>query len=204
MPAAKREGGDIILVNVVCAEGIDKRNEQHETHLDIRVYTNSVLAYIHSGICRTLELDETKTDYRYTKGDSSAALSMNRTLHELAISDGDVLYLETSKLRRNITKGATKADEHTMYHDDEINMNEILTLNIVTRILSPDGEPYRKVTVVVQASHCCSDMMEDISNLWGKSGLKFKIGSKVLYPDRSYKRLEVENGAEIVVTGGRD
>ncbi len=204
MPSAKREVGDVVILSVVCAEGIDKRNEQHETHLDIRVYSNSVLAYIHSGICRTLELDETKTDYRYTKNDSSVQLSMDRTLRELAISDGDVLYLETSKLKRNVTKGTTKAEEHTMYHDEEINTNEVLTLNIVTRILAPNGEPYRKVTVVVQASHCCSDMMEDISHLWGKSGLKFKIGSKVLYPDKSYKRLEVENGAVIVVTGGRD
>ena len=204
MPGVKYENGDVILLNVVCAEGIDKRNDEHETHLDIRVYSNSSLAYIHSGICRTLELDETKTDYRYTKNDSSVILSMDRTLRELSIEDGDIIHLETTKLKRNNSRGSTKAEEHTMYNDEEINMNEVLTLNIVTRILAPNGEPYRKVTVVVQASHCCSDMMEDISHLWGKSGLKFKIGSKVLYPDKSYKRLEVENGAVIVVTGGRD
>ncbi len=204
MPGVKHENGDVILLNVVCAEGIDKRNDEHETHLDIRVYSNSSLAYIHSGICRTLELDETKTDYRYTKNDSSVTLSMDRTLRELSIEDGDIIHLETTKLKRNNSRGSTKAEEHTMYNDEEINMNEVLTLNIVTRILAPNGEPYRKVTVVVQASHCCSDMMEDISHLWGKSGLKFKIGSKVLYPDKSYKRLEVENGAVIVVTGGRD
>ena len=204
MPGIKHENGDVILLNVICAEGIDKRNDEHETHLDIRVYSNSSLAYIHSGICRTLELDETKTDYRYTKNDSSATLSMDRTLRELSIGDGDVIHLETTKLKRNNSRGSTKAEEHTMYNDEEINMNEVLTLNIVTRILAPNGEPYRKVTVVVQASHCCSDMMEDISHLWGKTGLKFKIGSKVLYPDKSYKRLEVENGAVIVVTGGRD
>ena len=204
MPGVKHENGDVILLNVVCAEGIDKRNDEHETHLDIRVYSNSSLACIHSGICRTLELDETKTDYRYTKNDSSVTLSMDRTLRELSIEDGDIIHLETTKLKRNNSRGLTKAEEHTMYNDEEINMNEVLTLNIVTRIVAPDGEPYRKVTVVVQASHCCSDMMEDISHLWGKSGLKFKIGSKVLYPDKSYKRLEVENGAVIVVTGGRD
>jgi hypothetical protein len=46
--------------------------------------------------------------------------------------------------------------------------------------------------------------MEDISTLWdGRLGLKFKYGRSVLTYERTFRELEIEDEAEIVVTGGR-
>lgn len=80
----------------------------------------------------------------------------------------------------------------------------MLQLSCITRIVDSEGNPFKKLRILVSRNHCCSDFMEDVSNLWGKTGLKFKIGSKVLYPDKTFKKLNVEDFAEITVTGGRD
>jgi len=107
-------------------------------------------------------------------------------------------------IQRKRKTEARQANEASEYRDDDILDNNILMLTCTTRITDHEGQPFRKLRLLVQANHCCSDFMEDVATLWGKSGLKFKVGKMVLYPEKSFKKLGVENGAEVVVTGGRD
>ena len=83
---------------------------------------------------------------------------------------------------------------------------EVLELICSTRIFDNDSDlmsPIRRVRVLVCSEQLCKHLMEDISELWGRSGLKFKCGRTVLNSDKSFEEQGVENNAEIVVTGGR-
>jgi hypothetical protein len=55
----------------------------------------------------------------------------------------------------------------------------------------------------VLADQLCKDLIADVSSLWGRTGLKFKCGRTVLQGNKTFEEQGVENGAEIVVTGGR-
>jgi len=87
--------------------------------------------------------------------------------------------------------------------EEKLKESGILELICSTRLLDEDGNHLRKVRVVVQSHHNTSYLMHDISNLWGKSGLKFKCGRTVLSADKSYSELGVESESEIAITGGR-
>jgi hypothetical protein len=83
---------------------------------------------------------------------------------------------------------------------------EVLELVCTTRIFDNDAtlsSPIRRVRVVVLADQLCRDLIADVSSLWGRTGLKFKCGRTVLQANKTFEEQGVENGAEIVVTGGR-
>lgn len=83
---------------------------------------------------------------------------------------------------------------------------DVLELICTTRIFDNDSSlssPIRRVRVVVVAAQLCADLISDVSSLWGRTGLKFKCGRTVLQGGKTFEELGVENGAEIVVTGGR-
>ena len=82
----------------------------------------------------------------------------------------------------------------------------MLELICTTRIFDNDSSlssPIRRVRVIVLADQLCRNLIDDVSSLWGRSGLKFKCGRTVLQGNKTFDEQGVENGAEIVVTGGR-
>ena len=42
-----------------------------------------------------------------------------------------------------------------------------------------------------------------MSQLWNKTGLKFKYGRIILSGEKSYQDYDIQNYSEIIVTGGR-
>lgn len=185
---------------IIVVDGLDRSNPGEETICDIKVCAElTTLQRVHESIVKVLSLNENDDlFYRFTRS-SELHLNMCSTFEELGAVSGDSIILDARNNRkRKITSCLQPTKEDKLGKE-----SVILELICTTRLTEADGNPFRKVRVVVQSHHNASYLMHDISNLWGKSGLKFKCGRNVLSAEKTYAELGVENESEIVITGGR-
>ena len=185
---------------IIVAEGLDRSNPSEETICDIKVCAQyTTLQRVHDSILKVLSLKEDQEYFYCFSRNTELHLPFFSTFEQLGAVCGDSIILDArnhKKRKINSCLQPTKEDKHGKE-------SVILELVCTTRLIEADGNPFRKVRVVVQSHHNTSYLMHDISNLWGKSGLKFKCGRNVLSADKSYAELGVENESEIVITGGR-
>ena len=112
-------------------------------------------------------------------------------------------HLSLGSKRRKIQR-SSKRNSSVDGEDNDADSNaEILDLICTTRIFESVNVPVRKVRVLVPSDQSCRYLIDDVSSLWGRIGLKFKCGRTVLHGDKTFDELGVESYSEIVVTGGR-
>jgi hypothetical protein len=114
-----------------------------------------------------------------------------------------VHYSSLGRKRRKIQRNNKRNSSADGEDNDEDSNTEILDLICTTRIFESDNVPVRKVRVLVPSDQSCRYLIDDVSSLWGRVGLKFKCGRTVLHGDKTFDELGVESNSEIVVTGGR-
>ncbi len=56
---------------------------------------------------------------------------------------------------------------------------------------------------MVKKQQPCSYLMDDVTALWNRSGLKFRYGRTVLNANKTFEELGIVNDGEVVVTGAR-
>jgi len=132
------------------------------------------------------------------KDDTDLSLNVNKTLKELGILNGETLFLELKPKDKRKRKRDLRAFK------DEVDEDGVMQITCTTKLLNSDGEPYRKLRVLVHKDHLANYLMDDVSALWHKVALKFRVGRMVLSRDKTYRSLGIEDGAEVVVTGGRE
>ena len=113
------------------------------------------------------------------------------------------LLVSVGRKRRKVHRNSRRTASPDGHENDADSNAEILDLVCTTRIFECDNIPVRKVRVLVPADQSCRYLIEDVSSLWGRTGLKFKCGRTVLHGDKTFEELGVEGNSEIVVTGGR-
>ena len=207
-------------LSLFIAEGIDKSNPSgEETIITIKVNETDTLRFLHSHLLSQLQLvvdspTEEENDLFYTTGITAndEAYDMAKSFVELGLVGGEKIYLDSKARRqkqanlesRRLVKPVFRLLPVTSLQENEENANAItLQLLCTTRLLDNDNNPLRTVHVVVRASHLISYLMEDIGTMWNKTGLKFRCGRIVLSPDKTFWELGIEDGSEIIVTGGR-
>ena len=185
---------------IIVAEGLDRSNPDEETICDIKICPEiTTLQSVHDSIVKVLSLDERDDLFYCFPRSTETPLSLSSTFKELGAACGDTIILDARYNRKRKITNCLKPSKENKGGKG----SGILELVCTTRLLEADGKPFRKVRVVVQSHHTTSCLMHDISNLWGKNGLKFKCGRNVLSADKSYAELGVESESEIVITGGR-
>ena len=186
-------------IAIVVAEGLDRSNPGEETICDIKICPEiTTLQSVHDSIVKLLALDVRDDLFYCFPRSTETTLSLSSTFQELGAVCGESMILDAkNNKKRKVT--SLKPSKSTKSGKE----SGILELICTTRLLDADDRPFRKVRVVVQSHHTASYLMDDISNLWGRNGLKFKCGRNVLSADKSYAELGVETESEIVITGGR-
>lgn len=132
-----------ILINVVVQPGLDHLNENSETYIDLKVFSDAKLSFIHAGILNTLMLNG-KEDYYYSMSEKSTKLSMNMTLKDLGVEDGMTLNLETSRNSRFNKNNIEDRYNQPQEYDEE----DVLHLTCTTRITDQDGNPFKKLKIL--------------------------------------------------------
>jgi hypothetical protein len=212
-----------IRLLVYLTVGLDPLNPDDSTYVDINVAPDEMLSKVHEVISTLLFLDSDE-EYLYhreketlitnkitststststsssspEKDDTDQALNPNKTLKELGILNGETLFLELKPKDKRKRKRDLRAFK------DEVDEDGIMQITCTTKLLNSDGEPYRKLRVLVHKDHLSNYLMDDVSALWHKVALKFRVGRMVLSRDKTYRSLGIEDGAEVVVTGGRE
>ena len=185
---------------VIVAEGLDPSNPGEETVCDIKVRAEATtLQMVHDSIAKILCLCESEELFYCFSRNTDAQLSLHCTFKELGIMTGDSIILDARNNKKRKTVSCLKPSKE----DERGKESAILELICTTRLLEVDGNAFRKVRVVVQSHQKTSYLMHDISNLWGRNGLKFKCGRNVLSAEKTYFELGIENEGEVVITGGR-
>ena len=192
-----------LRVTVVVSEGIDSLNLKDETLIDLNIYADMKLGSINQAVLKVLQLNE-DDKIIFSAEHSKVTLDLEKTFWENTIMNGDKLYLELGRKKRKASQGVSSRSKR-----DEVDApgsEEVLELVCTTRIFDQDtsqSSPIRRVRVIVCSDQLCKDLIQDVSTLWGRTGLKFKCGRTILQPNKTFEELGVENNAEIVVTGGR-
>jgi hypothetical protein len=209
---SRKGGRKTLKITVIVSEGIDTLNSKDETTIDLNVFEDMKLGSINQAVSKILQL-KAEEKFTYSSDNSKQPFDFERTFKECSIHNGDKLYLESGRKKRKtgpqltVRSGKRDSSGGDLQSSEHVpGAEEVLELVCTTRIFDQDSSlssPIRRVRVIVLADHLCKDLIEDVSTLWGRSGLKFKCGRTVLQSNKSFEELGVENNAEIVVTGGR-
>lgn len=205
----KRGDRKTLRITVHVAQGIDALNPKDETIIDLNVHADMKIGSVNRAVYKLLQLgDDEKV--AYSVGNEKNSLDFEKTFKECSVRDGDKIYLESGRRKRKIGS-VVPGRSGKCENQDSVGVyapgaEEVLELVCTTRIFDQDASlssPIRRVRVLVCADQLCKDLVEDVSTLWGRTGLKFKCGRTVLQGNKTFEELGVENNAEIVVTGGR-
>lgn len=188
-----------INLTVIIAEGLDLDNHSGETIVHLKLKAESTtLMDVHSAITKSFSIAGSADDIYYSfPNSSSSPMTLSSTFQDLGVSDYDQILLDSLRRKR---KSAFLLNAAKRYEEDE---GDVLELVCSTRLCDANGVPFRKVRIIARPQQNVGTLMHDIGLLWKKSGLKFKCGRSVLVADKSYSEQGVENGAEIIITGGR-
>jgi hypothetical protein len=192
----------IISFVVVTEDGIDNFNKGCETYIDIVADKNTTFQKINDSIIFTLIVNDA-TEILYKLEESDNELDLSLTLKKLGIKDGTMVLAISKNSQAETTLQDIISNDNDIDNDLNENKKGLIELNCVTRICDSYGEPFTNIKVLVQQNGLCKDFMEDIGTLWNKNGLKFKIGRIVLNSNKTFKQMEIKDGMEVKITGGR-
>jgi len=206
----RRERRKTLRIAIHVAEGMDALNPNDETIIDLNVHGDMKVGSVSKAIYKLLQLDHDER-ISYSAENAKNSFDLEKTFKECSVRDGDKIFLESVRRKRNLgnavsARGGKRDFQHIGVAASAPGTEEVLELVCTTRIFDQDpslSSPIRRVRVIVCADQLCKDLIEDVSTLWGRTGLKFKCGRTVLQGNKSFEELGVENNAEIVVTGGR-
>jgi hypothetical protein len=188
-----------IHLTVIIAEGLDLDNYSGETVIDLKLNPEATtLLDVHTAITTSFSLAGTPDDIFYSfPNSSSSPMTLSSTFQDLGVADRDQILLDSVRRKR---KSASLLNGTKLLEDNDADVIEVVCS---TRLCDTEGLPLRKVRIITRPYQNVGTLMHDIGLLWKKSGLKFKCGRSVLVADKSYFEQGVENGAEIIITGGR-
>jgi hypothetical protein len=177
--------------SVNIAPNVDPWNEDHDLVIDIHAYSTMTLDSIHSEILSALELKDSSKFYYYLPNGQMLEKDKHNTLEKLGI--GSAAEMTLDRMRRDIYEenDPTRASENA------------ISVYCITRIGATEDCPLKRTKVIVDIRDDCADMMNEISHKWGKSALKFKYGRTILKAGKTFEEQGIDDGCEIVVTGGR-
>ena len=206
----RRESRKTLRIAVHVAEGIDALNPNDETIIDLNVHSDMKVGSVNKAVYKLLQLDHDER-LTYSAENAKNPFDLEKTFKECSVRDGDKIYLESGRRKRKLGNVVPARSGKRDFQQSGVGTNapgteEVLELVCTTRIFDQDpslSSPIRRVRVIVCADQLCKNLIEDVSTLWGRTGLKFKCGRTVLQGNKSFEELGVENNAEIVVTGGR-
>lgn len=186
----------VIGVEVLLSGGIDESNKLGDTLVDIRITRDFTLRHIHESICSLIAKDEEEFENIefFLDTTQKMALDLDKTVMQIGLADGDRIIAQSKRRYKRARK--TEPDEVDKEGDN-------ITLTCTTRVFQNEGLPIRRVRVVVKKHHTCIFLMNDVANLWNKSGLKFRYGRTVLIANKTYEELGIEEDGEVIVTGAR-
>lgn len=168
--AYARAPRELQLIFIV-RNGIDKFNiEFDETNIYVKLLDNNTLTTVNMRLLSRLGIDGHE-EFTYTRKIGRIKLDISKTIKELGLDNNEVVFVDGQRrLIRNARISKIAEDMAT---------EESIELVCSTRVGSEDGS-LRKIKVLVKPSHFCHDMLEEISGLFGRTGLKFKCGRVVL------------------------
>mmetsp|Transcript_33881 Transcript_33881/g.34518 ORF Transcript_33881/g.34518 Transcript_33881/m.34518 type:complete len:226 (+) Transcript_33881:124-801(+) len=200
-------------------EGIDPCNIDNITIIEIKAYESTKLSDVHNEIVNRLEIDEPSLYYALEDGQVLHDVESNNNDEDFyQLKEKDLIILNKKKFRKrsrsmesilqSVTTDASQKssnDENNSKKYDEVNSENIESISVIctTRIIGSNGEILPKLRIIVHSKQECKEMMEAVSNHWNKVNLKFKLGRIVIREDRTFQEQGIEEGSEIVVTGGR-
>lgn len=160
----------IIGLVFICRDRLDKFNIQfEETSVYARVHSDTTLNVINTIILSRLGLDENE-ELTYSN-DGITPIDTSISIHDLGYEDSDEILVYSSKGRM-----WTSREQRI---SEEISRAAIIHIVCETRIGS-DTDTLRTIKVAVNPSHFCHDMLEEVSTLLGRTGLKLKSKRVVL------------------------
>ncbi len=186
----------VIEFVVVVEYGVDEFNLDHDkTLIQFKILDDTQLYKVHYKIVERLAINNQNsfTYYKLNHENIMESLNIFKTLKELSINYGDSIVLKYKSHHEKRKKAKSFSENE-----------QLIELSCVTRIDSENtNQDIRKIKVLVQRHHYCHDFIQELSNYLGRSRLKFKCGRTVLKADKTFEDQGVENGVEIVITGGR-
>lgn len=222
----KEKKPKIFHLEIVLSEGIDEEHGGEETTVDVSVSSLYTLRQVHRVISSVLVIPvATQESMHYYHHSSTVPLNLDEALESLLVTTGgetDIQLLVTSKSdssrkkKQKLKHDATDTD--AIYYNtnhllptaslksrslDDNDESEDLVVTCYTRIFETEGEPIRRLRVLLKRNQTCKNLMKDVSVLWDRQNLKFRYGRSVLSEEKTFEELGFENGAEILVTGAR-
>ena len=168
---------------------VDPWNEDYDLVIDINATDAMTLSAIHTYVLKSLELKKSSKLYYFSS--NGRILDMDKPLHFLGIGENSEITLDRTRHRERFER------------DCPVRTSEnAINIFCVSRVGAVEGSLIR-TKVIVSVVDDCADMMEEIAHRWGKSHLKFKYGRTILKAGKTFEEQGIENGCEIVVTGGR-
>ena len=197
----QNKNSDCLDITIILPASILKSNESY--HISLKVLETSKLEDIVKVINHSADLSDHNLSFFLSKDDNKRILlDIHKTVLDNGIENGSIIKCRSSRKALRLSNANEDDSDDSMSESDY----NIIELSVTTRISSETGAKvaYPPIRVRVNAGDTLAHMMEDISVLYeGKTGLKFKYGRSVLSPDKTYSDYYIENGSEIVVTGGR-
>ena len=168
---------------------VDPWNDDHDIIIDIHATSTMTLDAVHTIILKSLELKNSSKLYYHSP--NGHTLEKEKTLEQLGIGDQSQITLDRMRRYGNFQR-----------NDSLQTSGNSINIFCVTRLGAVEGSVTRtKVTVDIRDD--CAEMMEEISRRWGKSLLKFKYGRTILKAGKTFEEIGMDDGCEVVVTGGR-
>ncbi len=206
---SRKNSKKVINIEVVIVDSFDAQKNREDIVVDVKISRDFSVQHIHDSISSIIHGDN---GFAEDGGPSSAQyflwnsdevkdnkepLDVDKSLAQLGINEGDRIIAETSKRKKRSRKFISELDH------DEVDDRDTLLLTCTTRIFENEGWVSRKVRVMVKKQQPCSYLMDDVTALWNRSGLKFRYGRTVLNANKTFEELGIVNDGEVVVTGAR-
>lgn len=202
----KSKLSNIINIIVKNVDSVIDRFDEDCCILNMKIDRESPATDIIDAISTTLGFVDSNLSLTILRDDKSIFVDPKLSLIENDIQDSETLNFHITRSPRRLkTQISTFGDISKNGADEEEDENnDIIEAFVSTRLIDSQGQEYPRIRVIVNLSDTCQSLMEDISTLWeGRLGLKFKCGRNVLTADKTFRDVGADNGAEIVVTGGR-
>ncbi len=174
----RRERRKTLRIAIHVAEGMDAHNPNDETIIDLNVHGDMKVGSIGKAIYKLLQLDHDER-ISYSAENAKNSFDLEKTFKECSVRDGDKIFLESGRRKRKLgsivsARGGKRDVQHIGVAANAPGTEEVLELVCTTRIFDQDpslSSPIRRVRVIVCADQMCKDLIEDVSTLWGRTGL---------------------------------
>ena len=182
-------------------------NKSRDISIKLRVFATTIIEDVLRSIPACCDFDYSIEGALLLKRNKSfQQIDRTKSLLDNCVDDGAVLYWISSDdvislegnedyfLSLPIVQQPYVSPQHTTVYE----------VTCTTRICDADGKAHPTIRALIHPGDICEKFMNDVATLWNrKNGLKFKCGRNVLSSDKTFFDCGVDDGSEIVVTGGR-